>query len=365
VQFLEGTTVLGTGTLTGDKASLALSTLNAGSHQITATLIGDPNWYSVRSAPVTEQINPAATTTVLTGASTASQVTLTATVTAAPPSMATTSGAVQFVDTTTNAVLGTATLPSASLSIPVAQIAGHPITAIYAGSSNFTASTSQAIGVPGIINATGAASPNFAADEIVSIFGFNLSSSATPLTGTPPLPATLGGASVTVTDSTGVTRQAGLYLASTQQINCVIPAGTAPGAATVTVNGSPSIPIHINIAAVAPGLFDPGAQILRVKTDGSQTLETVTSTTPIVLGQDTVYLLLYGTGIRNRSSLAGVTATIGTLNLPAAYAGIQPQSPGLDQVNVLLPASLQGAGKVNVILMVDSQLSNAVALTFQ
>jgi uncharacterized protein (TIGR03437 family) len=365
VEIREGTAILGTASVTGGRASLTLSTLAAGTHQITATLTGDPDWYSVRSAPVTQQINPAATTTVLTAVSTASRVTLTAAVTAAAPSAAVPSGAVRFVDSTTDAVLGTGTLPSASLSIPLAQIAARPITAVYPGSSNFAASASGAIGIPGIINATGASSPNFTADEIVSIFGFNLSGSATPLLGTPPLPTLLGGTSVTFTDSTGAARQAGLYLVSAQQINCLIPTATAAGPATVTVSGSSSIPIHINVAPVAPGLFDPGTQILRSKVDGSQTVEAVTSTTPVVLGQDTVYLLLYGTGIRNRSSLADVTVTIGTLKLPAAYAGLQAESPGLDQVNVLLPATLQGAGKVNVTLTVDGQLSNPVSLTFQ
>jgi uncharacterized protein (TIGR03437 family) len=365
VQFLEGTTVLGTGSLNGGKASFTLSSVNAGSHAITAVLIGDPNWYSVRSTPSTLQVNPAATTTVIAGTSTSSQVTFTAKVSAAAPSVAVPTGTVQFVDMTSNAVLGTAPLPGPSLSFPAAQIAGHPVAAVYSGSVNFTASTSTGIGLPGMVSATGATSANFAPDEIVGLFGPDLGTSATVIGAAPPLPTTIDGRSVTVTDSKGVARQAGLYLAIVSQINCVIPSETASGPATVTVNGSSAIPLRINIAAVAPGLFDASAQILRVKADGSQTVQTVTASTPIVLGSDSVYLLLYGTGIRNRSSLDGVTATIGGMNIPVAYAGAQVQSPGLDQVNVLLPASLQGAGKVNVILTLDGQGSNGVALLFQ
>src|SRR5205807_9391579 len=116
---------------------------------------------------------------------------------------------------------------------------------------------------------------------------------------------------------------------------------------------------------VAPGLFTAAAngkgpaaaQIIRVHADGSQTVENA-SATPINLGSDTVYLVLYGTGIRNRSSTAGVTCTINGLKLPVTYAGPQPQFPGLDQVDVLLPAALKGAGTVEVSISVDGQASN-------
>jgi hypothetical protein len=49
----------------------------------------------------------------------------------------------------------------------------------------------------------------------------------------------------------------------------------------------------------------------------------------IDLGVDTpVYLTLYGTGIRNRSSLAGVSVTISGMSVPVLYAGPQPQTEG-------------------------------------
>jgi uncharacterized protein (TIGR03437 family) len=87
--------------------------------------------------------------------------------------------------------------------------------------------------------------------------------------------------------------------------------------------------------------------------------------TPIVLGVDTpVYLSLYGTGIRNRSSLAGVTVTIDGISVPVLYAGPQ-QTEGLDQVNVLLILSLRGGGLSNVVLSVDGQTSNAVTIDIQ
>jgi len=85
------------------------------------------------------------------------------------------------------------------------------------------------------------------------------------------------------------------------------------------------------------------------------------TTVPIHLGVDTpIYLSLYGTGIRNRSSLANVTCTIGGVSVPVQYAGPQTQFAGLDQVNVLVTLNLRGLGEVDVVLTVDGQVSNAV-----
>jgi uncharacterized protein (TIGR03437 family) len=75
-----------------------------------------------------------------------------------------------------------------------------------------------------------------------------------------------------------------------------------------------------------------------------------------------VYLSLYGTGIRNRSSLANVTVTINGTPVAALYAGPAPGFAGLDQINVPLPLSLRGSGEVNVSASVDSQVSNTVTI---
>ena len=68
---------------------------------------------------------------------------------------------------------------------------------------------------------------------------------------------------------------------------------------------------------------------------------------PIDLGVDRpVYVSFYGTGIRNRSSLANVTVTINGVSVPVLYAGAAPDYVGLDQVNVGLPLTLRGSGEV-------------------
>src|SRR5262249_42789063 len=87
---------------------------------------------------------------------------------------------------------------------------------------------------------------------------------------------------------------------------------------------------------------------------------------PINLGVDTpTYLSLYGTGIRNRSSLANVGCTVSGVSVPVLYAGAQPQYAGLDQVNIGLTLNLRGKGDADVICTVDGQQSNAVRVNIQ
>ena len=78
-----------------------------------------------------------------------------------------------------------------------------------------------------------------------------------------------------------------------------------------------------------------------------------------------VYVTFYGTGIRNRSSLANVTVTINGMSVPVLYAGPSPNYAGLDQVNVGLILGLRGSGESNVVLTVDGQGSNTVTVNIQ
>jgi thermitase len=60
VTFLDGATTLGSGTLSGGLATLAVSTLAPGSHSITATYSGDTNYNGSTSGAMMETVNPPA-----------------------------------------------------------------------------------------------------------------------------------------------------------------------------------------------------------------------------------------------------------------------------------------------------------------
>ena len=227
----------------------------------------------------------------------------------------------------------------------------------------------------GIGNSAGG-KPQVAADSLASAYGQNLgfvARNAPPVS----LPNTLAGVQATVTDATGVARPAPLTYVSPSQVNFEVPDGTASGLATVNIVGASGT---VQVNAVAPGLYALGANSIAAATaarypngGGAPTPVAVFDcssgtcvVSPIELdSQSTVYLPLYGTGLRNRSSLANVTRTAGDVSTPVQYAGAQPQYLGLDQVNVALPVTLRGAGTVNVELTVDGQLSNPVEIAIQ
>ena len=73
-----------------------------------------------------------------------------------------------------------------------------------------------------------------------------------------------------------------------------------------------------------------------------------------------MFLALFGTGIRGRTSLANVTATIGGTTVMVLFAGAQGEFPGLDQVNLELPLTLKAKGETDVVLTVDGQVANKV-----
>jgi uncharacterized protein (TIGR03437 family) len=220
--------------------------------------------------------------------------------------------------------------------------------------------------------------------SIVSIYGSNLASIGSAAT-SGPLPFTLGGSSVTVTDNTGFQAEMPLFYAGPPQINAQIPGGVNTGPAILTITTpSGGVQSTVMLASVAPGLFSangdgkgaPAAQVVTNHADGTQTFSYpfnypcapgACTATPISLGGpgDQSALVLYGTGIRNRAALSDVIVQFGDQSLPAAYAGAAPTFVGLDQVNVLLPSSLAGSGTVSLSISAAGTASNVLMVAFQ
>jgi uncharacterized protein (TIGR03437 family) len=242
-------------------------------------------------------------------------------------------------------------------------------------SFNVTASVSS-------ISAASFSGTELAADSIVAAFGSELATQ-TLVAPSLPLPTTLAGTTVRVRDSAGMERLAPLFFVSPGQVNYLMPTGTAPGAATVTIaSGSGKLSLgSVQIATVAPGLFTANANgqgvaaavALRVRSDGSQVFEPVARfdaatgrfvPVPIDLGPPTeqVFLILYGTGFRNASALSAVTCRIGGTDVGVLFAGKVDGLVGLDQSNVNIPRSLIGRGEVDVVLTVDGKAANTARI---
>ncbi len=192
-----------------------------------------------------------------------------------------------------------------------------------------------------------------------------------------PLPTSMGGVSATITDAGGTSRNVSLLDVTPRQLNVVIPDAAQAGTATLTVNGSDGT-VHsdtVTIAAVAPGLFSATAdgkgfavgQAWNVKADGSYTITDLCCAAggagiPINMGADTdtTLVVLYGTGLRGRTNLANVSATVGGQTARVDYAGQQGSYVGLDQLNLALPRSLRDQGTVSIALTVDGKAANAL-----
>ena len=318
-------------------------------------------------------------------------ITLTASITATGAGAPT--GTVNFLDGTT--VLGTGTINSAGLVVLTTSnlSAGtHKLTAVYAGDANYGQSTSNELSLliaRAVANVSAASfrGDQFAQEQVVAAFGTNLAP-AIQSAATLPLPTTLAGTSVRVKDSAGVERLAGLFFVSASQINYLLPAGISLGPATVSISNSNTPDVlaiaTLQIATVAPGAFSanangtgPAAAVaLRVPPAGPQTFEAVARldqatnrfvTLPLEFGPpaEQLYLILFGTGLRFRSSLDNVKATVGGVSLPINFAGPQGSLAGLDQVNILLSPALTARGEVDVVLMVDGVTANTVRINFR
>ncbi len=240
-----------------------------------------------------------------------------------------------------------------------------------------------ALGAAAVVQSAASGTPAVAPASIASIYGQGLAGT-TAQASTSPWPASLGGVTLTVRDAAGTQRAANLIYVSPGQINFAVPAGMTPGIATFTVaNGSATLSVDATIQSVAPALFsmngagsgvaaatavrtlagNPGNQfpipVFRCDASGCASV-------PIDVGLDTpVILTLYGTGIRNRSSLSNVKVTINGTSVPVLYAGPQPDYEGLDQVNVALMLNLRGSGESNVVVTVDGQASNTVTVNIK
>jgi len=148
VNFIDGATTIGSGTLNASGvATFTTSSLAVGTHSIVAGYLGDPNNPPENSPPLTQTVNPAASSVVVSSSTNPSTVTLPVTLTA------TVSGA--FGGTPTGTVtfkagvytLGTATLSNGVGSLNYAfQTAGTTsITATYSGDANFAGGTSPTL----------------------------------------------------------------------------------------------------------------------------------------------------------------------------------------------------------------------------
>src|SRR5215510_14275940 len=226
-----------------------------------------------------------------------------------------------------------------------------------------------------------AATVPLTADGIVAGFGSGLSAN-TAFATTLPLPTSLGGMEVIVRDANNQTRNAGLFFVSPNQINYLVPTGTANGVATITVrrNGADIAQGTANIDTISPGLFTANvsgqgvaAAVILRRSNGIDTFEPVAQLNSaanrfdpiqIDLGTDSdqVFLIAFGTGIRAAPQSA-ISATIGGTPSPFVVVAAAPDFAGLDQLNILIPRSLIGRKLLDVVFTAAGRTANTVQIS--
>jgi uncharacterized protein (TIGR03437 family) len=176
----------------------------------------------------------------------------------------------------------------------------------------------------------------------------------------PPLPVELNGVSVSINGAA-----AGLYFVSAGEIRFVVPVGLAATTGTNTYpvvinNNGNLIRSTITILAAQPDIFtstsDAGgrANATNITNSTPGTPEPFTVTTVNLSGQTVPTILQFTvTGVRNVTP-SQVTVRIGTTDITgASILAVTPTTtPGMETINVQLPASLAGAGDVPVIISV-------------
>ncbi|MBI5567109.1 MAG: Ig-like domain repeat protein [Chloroflexi bacterium] len=150
VTFFADGNSMGTGTLSGNSASISYAALTAGDHAITAHYGGDSSFVGSTSTAITHTVNKADTTTAITAHAPQPSIfgqvaTFTATVTTNAPGSGTPIGSVSFY--ADGNLIGTSGLSGglATINTSALNAGDHAITAAHLGGANFATSTSGAI----------------------------------------------------------------------------------------------------------------------------------------------------------------------------------------------------------------------------
>ena len=188
---------------------------------------------------------------------------------------------------------------------------------------------------------------------IISIFGTQLTAGVAATNNVQKPPTTLGGVSVSIGGS-----PVALFYVSPTQINGVVNAATPLGTENVVVTssaGSQTGSVTVSNTA-PPGLFALNGVGTR---DGAilNAVNFLLGAFSVQVSNSPTYLALFGTGI---SASPQPTVTIGGVAAQVQFAGAAPCCAGLEQVNVVIPPSVAGSGRVPVVLTSNGQVSNTV-----
>jgi uncharacterized protein (TIGR03437 family) len=209
----------------------------------------------------------------------------------------------------------------------------------------------------------------------VAAFGTFSGVSTTTATGF-PLPKTLGGVKVTID---GV--DAPLYDVRSSQITFLIPGASTPGLRPVQIT-TPSGAVNgtVRVIASAPGLFTKDVQVPPRGAVRNQDGVTENSSSAPAKRGDIISIYATGPGPLSRTlddgaapgttpSLATTKSTpqvyIGGVEATVQFSGMNPDAPGLWQINATIPNLSFISGRMPVRVFIDGVDSNEVTVFVQ
>ncbi|SRR5258706_5565798 len=190
-----------------------------------------------------------------------------------------------------------------------------------------------------------------------------------------PLPKTLGGVKITVA---GV--DSALYDVRSSQLTFLIPYSVAPGLQAVTITtASATVTGTVRVISTAPGLFTKDTQVPPKGAVRNQDGATENSSSAPAKRGEIISIYATGPGALSTSvqdgAAPGATPLVTTKSTPQVFiggveaqvqfSGLNPDAPGLWQINVLVPNQSFLSGRVPVQVFMDGVDSNEVYVFVQ
>ena len=213
-------------------------------------------------------------------------------------------------------------------------------------------------GQTSVVNAASFASTDpLAPGSFATIFGQNLcgQTAGGQLDSNAMYPITLGGCSVTVNGTAAM-----MQFVASGQMNFVVPQNIASGTASVLINnGTQMLTSSMLIGPAGPGVFSLDGMGMG---NGAMVMSTTWRMGPFSAttnGQPTpVSIFMTGLDLSVKP-----VVSVGGTPVEVTFYGNAPGYPGLQQINMMLPAGMAGAGRVPVMVTSNGQNSNVTFMS--
>ena len=307
VTFMDGaTTLCNAVTLVSGQAPCLTSALSVASHSLTAVYSGDGINSGSTSAPLTQVVNKAATTSTLSAHTpnpslVGAPIAVTASVAVTPPGTGTPTGTITVSDGAANCLI---TLPATSCNLVPSSAGAKTLTATYAGDANFNGSTSP--GVAHTVNKASTTSTISAHTPNPSLVGAPIAVTASVAV-TPPGTGTPTG-TITVSDGTAS------CLITLPATSCNLVPSSA-GAKTLTASYAGDANFN--------GSTSPG--VAHTVNNANSSTALATSGTPSVFGQSVTFTAT----VTGTTPTGSVTFMDGATTLCNAVTLVSGQAPCL------------------------------------